>query len=260
MTDTYEQIRDSNIVPPDVREKVILSEQARRGLHQTYEKLADDQDLNDEARGRLAREAYERDKDRVASRSIAAREALIKTAKEKERSATPKPPGVSLTTDDPTRLLLINQEADRVRRIAEKRGTSPLGGGARVGDYLRSEYKRGCEELSGAQAQAVCAGVLRVAEELGVSEEEVVSPLRTDAQRETLDEGRRLLWMSDMFSKDAPPVPKGLSRAATRGSGDVNVRRPVYMPQGQPSETMVAEEPSHSAKTPKKRTRKPSWK
>jgi hypothetical protein len=142
------------------------------------------------------------------------------------REQTARTKGVSLTTEDPTRLLLIQGEADRVRRIAEKRSSHPVGGG-RVGDYLRGEYKRGVEELSGAEAQAVCAGTLRVAAELGVSEEEIVGPLRTDQQRQRLDDARRLYYFSDMFSKDAPAPPKALARAARR---DVGMQRSVFCP------------------------------
>jgi hypothetical protein len=259
----YESIRDSNIVPPSVREKVIYSEQARRGLRQTYEKLQDDQDLTLEAKQRLAQEAFERNKDRVVEKNQEAREGLINAAKAKEKSAVPKPPGVSLTTEDPTRLLLIQGEADRVRRIADKRGNHPLGGGARIGDFLRSEYKRGVEELSGAEAQARCAGVLRAAEELGVSEEEVVGSLRTDQQRETLDEARRLYYMSDMFSKDAPAPPRQLSRAASRARQTAD-RHPVFMPQASSTEPVAASEPAHGSASPprpagKKRRAKP-WK
>jgi|SRR5829696_1920026 len=215
-----------------------------------YEK--DDPDLTPQAKQRIAQEAFEKHKGGVQQKNQAAREALIKTAKSIEKNAVPTPKGVSLTTEDPTRLLLIQGEADRVRRIAEKRSSHPVGGG-RVGDYLRGEYKRGVEELSGAEAQAVCAGTLRVAAELGVSEEEIVGPLRTDQQRQRLDDARRLYYFSDIFSKDAPAPPKALARAARR---DVGMQRPVFMPRTQAAEPVQKAEPSHGAR----KTKKKVWK
>ena len=257
MTDTYEAIRDSNIVPPDVREAVIRSEHARRGLQETYQSIQSDPDLTTEAKARLADEAHQKHKDGIVEKNQTAREGLLKTVKSKEKAAVPTPKGVSLTTDDPTRLLLIQGEAERIRRIAEKRGDHPLGGGGRVGDYLKSEYARAVNELSGAEAQAVAAGTLRAAVELGVSEEEIVSPLRTDQQRELLDEARRLEYMSGMFSKEAPKPPKELSRQVAQNRRREMVQRTrVFMPESEPTELQTATEPSHSSG----RKRKPSWK
>jgi len=48
---------------------------------------------------------------------------------------------------------------------------------------LRSKYAEGIG-IGGAQGSALCAGVLRASEELGVDEREIVEPLRTDLQRE----------------------------------------------------------------------------
>jgi hypothetical protein len=253
----YESLKESPLLTSEVREKVIRSEQGRRGLQETYQRIQNDPDLTTEAKARLAQEAFEKNQASVVEKNIAAREALIKTAKSKEKAAVPTPKGVTLTTDDPTRLLLIQGEAERIRRIAEKRGDHPLGGGGRVGDYLKSEYARAVNELSGAEAQAVAAGTLRAAVELGVSEEEIVSPLRTDQQRELLDEARRLEYMSGMFSKEAPTPPKELQKQVAQNRRREMVQRTrVFMPESEPTELQTATEPSHSSG----RKRKPSWK
>ena len=78
-----------------------------------------------------------------------------------------------------------------------------------VGGYLRQEYARGLE-IGGIEGGSICRGTLRAAGELGVSQEEIIAPLRDDKHREAFERAGRLYWFSDMVSTAAPPVPRKL--------------------------------------------------
>jgi hypothetical protein len=201
-------------------------------LRSQYERLEQNQDLTQEAKSRQAQELYEEQRSRIEGKKKATREALIKVAKAAERSATPKPRGELLTSSDPTRLLLAQNEAERILRVVNKRSGNPIFGGG-AGAYLKREYARGIE-LGSVEGAAVCAGTLRAAEELGVSTEEVVGSLRTDSQRELLDNAQRLEYFAELIST-APKPPRSLGKAARLESRDLNRRSaPILVPASGP--------------------------
>jgi hypothetical protein len=119
-------------------------------------------------------------------------------------------------SNDTKHLSLAYAESERLVRIAQKRAENPvfkLG----VGDYLRQQYQQGIE-TGGAQGSALCAGVLRAAEELGVSPHDILDPLRTDEQRQAFDDARRLEHYSTLISTSVPEPPKNLQATKQRGS------------------------------------------
>jgi hypothetical protein len=244
----YENIRDTDPrIPQDVRVRWIEADQAERSLRASYERVKSDEDITEDARARRLDEVYQRDGGRVAEKKRAARQALINKAKSLEKSALPKPQGENLDTSDPTRLLLIQGERERVRRVAEKRAErSPFKGTANA-DYLRSEYAKGIE-VGGTKGAAICAGVLGAGEELGIDQDEIAGALRSDSQRAMLDDAQHLFLYRQMISESAPE-PRGrryglgrrLSKAPERNRASVHLA-------GGGVEPIVAQDPGTGAR------------
>lgn len=210
MSETYESIRDnSEIVPRDVRVAWIEADQSERMLRSHYERLTDDGDLNDEAKARRAGEVYEQHRKGVEGKKQAAKDALIKASKSAVKSSIPTPSGEASSSTDPTKLLLDQNEANRIVRIVERRGDKgPFSQSS--GDYLAKEYKRGLE-IGGVEGGAICRGALRAAQELGAGDEWLP---RNDRQRELLDNARRLEHYAGLIATDAPKPPKSLAKGA----------------------------------------------
>ena len=258
MTETYESIRDSELLSQGTREAYVRAEQARRGLRQEYEKLLNDESLNDEYRQRRAQEIYEQRKESVEDQGRRAREALLKQAKSAEQAATPRPAGEPLSSSSADRLLLDQNEASRIIRVIERKKAQ--GGPFRpdVGGYLREEYKKGLE-IGGLAGGAACRGVLRAADELGISQEEIIDPLRDEKHRESLDKARRLAWFSDMVSTSAPELPRKLdARKPKRVPGSYSSAPSALVP-GASGPPVVASADSASGLAKKKTRRKKNF-
>ena len=210
MTETYESIRDhSDIVPRDVRVAWIEADQAERMLRGQYETLAEDTDLNDEAKARRASEIYEGRREVVERKKQAAKDALIKASKSAVKSSIPRPSGEATSSVDPTKLLLDQNEANRIVRTVERRGDKgPFSQSS--SEYLKQEYERGLE-IGGVEGGAICRGALRAAQELGAGGEWLP---RNDRQRELLDNARRLEHYAGLIATDAPKPPKSLGKAS----------------------------------------------
>lgn len=216
--ESYEAIRDnSDLVPSDVRKMWIEADQSERMLRQTYDRLAEDSDLTAEARQRKATEVYEQSRERIESRKQATRQALLKQVEYAEKAAIPRPSGEPLSSNDPTKMLIEQNEAGRLVRTIERRRAQ--GGPFRhdTGDFLKQEYKRGLE-AGGLEGGSVCRGVLRAAQELGISHEEVIGSLRDERHRESLDRARRLEMAADTINTKPPKPPKSFEKAVRRGS------------------------------------------
>ena len=126
MTETYESIRDnSDIIPTRVREVWLKGDQAERMWRFRYEQLQEDTDLTPEAKSRRAEELYEEQRIGIESKKQAAREALVKAAKSMEKNSVPRPREEALTSTDPTKLLLDQNEAGRIVRTIERRKDAP---------------------------------------------------------------------------------------------------------------------------------------
>jgi hypothetical protein len=82
---------------------------------------------------------------------------------------------------------------------------------------LRQEYARGLE-IGGVEGGSICRGVLRASQELGVGDDWLDS-LRSDRQRQSLDDARRLEHYAGLISVKAPEPPKSLRKPSGRGGG-----------------------------------------
>jgi hypothetical protein len=233
MIHPYESIRDdTSLVPSEAREAWIRADQANRSLTREYDQLINDESLNDEYRETRAFEAYEQKKGVVEAAGKKARETLLKHAGFAVKSSFPKPTGESLSTNDSTKLLLDQNEAARLVRTVERRlREAPGPFSVSSAELLREEYKRGLQDLQGAEAGAVCRGVLRAAREMGVDPEEIVDPLRGDSHREMLDKARRLEYAADLISSTAPKPPRALTKVQRARVGTYRTAG-VVLPDG----------------------------
>lgn len=213
MSETYENIRDnSEIVPRDVRVAWIEADQSERMLRSHYDRLTEDGDLNDEAKARRAGEVYEQHRKGIESKKQAAKDALIKASKSSVKSSIPTPSGEASSSTDPTKLLLDQNEANRIVRTVERHKGQKGPFSQSSSDYLAKEYERGLE-IGGVEGGAICRGALRAAQELGVGDEWLP---RNDRQRELLDNARRLEHYAGLIATDAPKPPKSLAKGASR--------------------------------------------
>ena len=120
MTETYENIRDnSDIIPRDARVAWIEADQSERFLRGQYERLLEDADLNDEAKARRANELYEGRREAVERKKQAAKDALIRASKSAVKGSIPRPSGEATSSSDSTKLLLDQNEANRIVRTIE---------------------------------------------------------------------------------------------------------------------------------------------
>jgi len=211
-------LRDADFVPAEAREAWIIADQQERTLREAYRQLENDTDLTDEARARRAQELYEHSREKVEKARQRARDTLLKHASYAEKNSLPKVNGEPISSSDPTRVLLAQNESERIVRTYERKRTS--GGPLRqsASDYLKAEYARGLD-VGGVEGAAVASGVLRAADELGVSVEEVAGSLRNEHQREMLDTARRLTYCVDVMPTEAPKPPRSLSPEARKRQG-----------------------------------------
>jgi hypothetical protein len=223
-SNSYEAIRDSSpILSERARSAWQLADKMGQRLREEYQRIADDAELVDAAKQERAARAYERNAQRIAEAKQQARQALLRESSIKERQAKPWPTGESKDISNSTeRLSLAYSESERLVRIVEKRSNLKTANSERpnplfnAGDFLRGKFAEGIG-IGGVQGSALCAGVLRAAEELGVDEHDVLDPLRTDEQRELLDNARRLAHYSRLVDTSVPQVPrKLLSRSERR--------------------------------------------
>jgi hypothetical protein len=232
----YEQLRDS--VGPQLREEWMKTDQAAERLQHSYQTLLKDEELTKEAKERRAQELDERQGQQVAAKRKALRESLLRAAKGAEKASIPMVSGEGLTTDDASKLLASQNEADRIRRTLERRAEGPFGNSGHT-DFLKSEYERGLE-LGGVEGACIARGALRASAEMGLGSGAEAEWLpRQERHYEVLDKARRLYHAADNISTTRPPMPRGLS-----GS---NRRSPVHGLSA-PSGDRVS------------KSRKPAWK
>jgi hypothetical protein len=257
----YESIRDtSDIISESTRKTWLVADQSDRILRLEYDRITNSEDLTDEAKLRLANEAREKWAESIQNKKKAAIEALKKDAKTQEQWSIPRPQGEGLTSNDPLKISLAQREGDRIVRQIDRQKNQPGPFKADTGELLASEYTRGLEE-GGAAGAAICQGVLRASQELGLGDD-WLNRVREQKHHEALDRARRLEHYSGMIGTEVPRLPREMEKQANRARVQTNMRRqPIFMPQkGNPEEApLVAEEVSHSAGF-RKAKRKPSWK
>ena len=128
-----EQLREEpNVVSRENRERWILADQAARYLQQKYERLLADQDLTDEAKQKRVQTLYQERGPRIEAKRKEAREALLQAQASAKKSSVPFPAGEAVNPDDAAKLLASQHEADRIRRILDRRAEkSPFKEGGR---------------------------------------------------------------------------------------------------------------------------------
>jgi hypothetical protein len=220
---SYEAIRDASPVIPDrVRKTWQLGDKQALRLREEYQRILGSEEFTPEAKREKASDAYRRHAPKIAQTKQEAREALLREASILERRGKPWPEGQSKDLSNNTeRLSLAYSEAERLVRIAQRRSTLKVAGSERpnpmfsVSDFLRSKYAEGIG-VGGAQGSALCAGVLRAAEELGADEHEIMDPLRTDQERELVDNARLLAHYARLVDTSVPEIPRGLRSGSRR--------------------------------------------
>ena len=252
----YESLKNAHFIPSEAREAWVRADQVERTLRDAYQRLENDEDLTPEAKQRRAAELLETQGSQVEERRKKARETLLKHAGYAEKNSIPCPSGEGLTSTDVNKILLDQNEANRIVRTVERRQSQGGPFKQSSADILTAEYRRGLE-LGGFEGGAICRGVLRAAGEFGVSAEEVVGPLRSERHNESLDNARRLLYAADLISTDAPQPPRSLTgrSGAGRGSGgSLLSHRPAPVMIGGERETIKQSAPSHGPSKRKKRS------
>jgi hypothetical protein len=216
-------LRDEVPFVPDKERRMLQNLDNRRTrIRQEYASIDENRDLVDEARVRQKDEIYERHQRYIENQSQQVRDGLLSASKVLERKAKPWPQGQSKDiSHDTQRISLAYSEADRLVRMAKDRAEHPVFKNLGGSEFLRKHYQRGIE-TGNAQGSALCAGVLRAAEELGISEEEILDPLRTDEQRQMVDDARRLEVLATSVSTDTPK-PRRAGRGRLQGGRPPNV-------------------------------------
>ena len=219
---TYESIRDTNpIVPDEAREQWIRADQAERNLRQSYDKLAADEELTQEAKANRAKKFLEQHAPSIEAKKEAAKAALVKSAKSKEKASIPVPSGEAITTTDATKLVASQMEGDRLVRQIERAKDASGPFKKSPTELLAQEYKRALE-VGGVEGGALVRGCLRASDELGLSRDEWLP--RNDRQNELLDEARRLKYFSGLFSAKAPSPPRSLQTQARTKVGERQIK------------------------------------
>ena len=214
---TYEDLRDNDqLISRELREQWIRADQKERALRQSYAELEQDEDLTEEAKSKRAQELYERQREPLETSRKQLRERLLKASRSAEEFSIPRPSGESLSSVDPTKLLLDAMESQRIVRMVEKRSDNPVFAGRGTSEFLRQEFQRGLE-VGGVEGGSIVRGVLRAARELGVPTHDIVDSSRNDSHRQRLDEARHLMLAADSISTKVPLPPKALKQATRLG-------------------------------------------
>lgn len=148
-----------------------------------------------------------------------------------EMMSIPRPKGERVTNLSAERLIASQNEASRIVRKMERLQSGPLKPNAT--NMLRDEYARGIE-TGGAEGVAICKGALMAADELGVSEEEFLGPLRTPEQQAELDKAVPCHMMARSISTriPEPPLTRTGDKTPGRGMSFVPRDRRAQRPKG----------------------------
>jgi hypothetical protein len=234
----------------------------RRDLLRQYESLEGDERYTDEHRASRAWEAYDKAKGTIESKASAAREKLLESAEDLERSSIPFPGGQSLRTDDVQLLALTQGERSRiVERLGYKHPSiermqragkrTPSSAEDRPANMLRQEYARGLD-VGGPQGGAICRAVIGVAEDRGMNVDDIVDEHRREWQRDYLQNAQEArIQARSVYSRVPSPNysrPGGAKSPEEARAG--KKRTPFGVPKKASSGPLFQ----------KKGRRRPSWK
>jgi len=233
---------------------------ARRDLVRQYESLDSDERYTDEHRATAAWQAYDESKPLIEQKANAAREKLLKSADEYELSSIPFPGGQSLRTNSVELLSLTQGERARIverlgyepPNIARMKAAGknvPASAEARPANVLREEYARGLD-IGGVQGGAICRAVISLAEDRGMSVDDIVDEHRRDWQRQRLQSAQDArIQARSVYSRVPLPSYKRPGGAKSPEEARAGKRR---TPFGMPKKA--------SSAIQKKGRRKPNWK
>src|SRR5215216_7784163 len=248
--------------PPSANSGETLAREAqaaRRDLIRQYESLDSDERYTDEHRATAAWQAYDESKSLIEQKAKSAREKLLESADRHELSSLPFPGGQSLRTDGVQLLALSQGERSRIverlgyepPNIARMKAAGknvPASAEARPANVLREEYARGLD-IGGVQGGAICRAVISLAEDRGMSVDDIVDEHRRDWQRQRLQSAQdaRIQARSVYSRVPLPSSPRPGGAQSLEESRAGKRRTPFGMPK------------KASAAIQKKR-RKPHWK
>src|SRR5215204_7005973 len=233
---------------------------ARRDLVRQYESLDSDERYTDEHRATAAWQAYDESKPLIEQKANAAREKLLASADEYELSSIPFPGGQSLRTNSVELLSLTQGERARIverlgyepPNIARMKAAGknvPASAEARPANVLREEYARGLD-IGGVQGGAICRAVISLAEDRGMSVDDIVDEHRRDWQRQRLQSAQDArIQARSIYSRVPLPSYKRPGGAKSPEEARAGKRR---TPFGMPKKA--------SSAIQKKGRRKPNWK
>jgi hypothetical protein len=170
---------------------------ARRDLLRQYESLDADERYTDEHRATAAWQAFDKAKPLIEEKANTAREKLLKSADEYEMSSIPLPGGQSLRTNNVELLSLtqgerariverLSYEPPNIARMKAAGKNVPASAEARPANVLREEFARGLD-IGGPQGGAICRAVIGLAEDRGISVDDIVDSHRRGWQRQRLE-------------------------------------------------------------------------
>jgi len=232
----------------------------RRDLLRQYESLNGDEKYSDEHKATAAWQAYDKSKPLIEEKAKSAREKLLKSADEYEMSSIPFPGGQSLRTNSVELLSLTQGERARIverlgyepPNIARMKAAGknvPASAEARPANVLREEYARGLD-IGGVQGGAICRAVISLAEDRGMSVDDIVDEHRRDWQRQRLQSAQDArIQARSVYSRVPLPGYKRPGGAKSPEEARAGKRR---TPFGMPKKA--------SSAIQKKGRRKPNWK
>jgi len=235
----------------------------RRDLLRQYESLGGDEKYTDEHRAEQAWAAYDRAKPLIEEKAKAAREKLLKSADEYEMSSIPFPGGQSLRTDDVHLLALTQGERARIVQrlsyeppnVARMRAAGknvPDFSEDRPRDVLRDEFSRALG-IGGTQGGAICRAVIGLAEDRGISVDDVIDGHRRDWQRSYLQDAQDArIQARSLYSKVPLPSSKRPGGAQSLEEARAGKRR---TPFGTPKKASF-----QSSATRNSGRKRPPWK
>jgi hypothetical protein len=232
---------------------------ARRDLIRQYESLDNDERYTDEHRATAAWQAYDESKPLIEQKANAAREKLLASADEYEMSSIPLPGGQGLRTNNVEILSLtqgerariidrINYEHPTIARMKAAGKNVPASAENKPANVLREEYARGLD-IGGPQGDAICRAVVGLAEDRGMSVDDIVDAHRRGWQRAYLENAQQQrIQARSVYSRvPLPSSPRPGGAQSPQESRAGKRRTPFGMPK------------KASAAIQKKR-RKPHWK
>lgn len=242
---SYESIRDG---AGDIAASWRIADREVSALREKYKKIEEDARYSDEHKASEAWRAFENSREKIVAARQEAREKIRAEARVAEHRPLPRPTNQSLIMTTDANLLTAQMEGQRLDRRVERMTSSGGPFKGNVSEILRSEYQKGLER-GGPEGRALCKGVLFVAEDRGISHEDLLNELRSEEHLEALDQARRYYELAALIGNDipAPPVPKPGSNP--RGSEEPRSGPRAFVPR----------QPTVRETTSKGKSRRPPW-